>query len=143
MRDQGVAANATPRVVRGHSKAGLKPCRLPGRPSRLQVCQPGDTYEGDRRRPQAAETHQGSGRTAGSRPPGKWSLRAGIRWRTILERQGEIVLAGEVHDFANHLPRVMTDRERLAEELVQRLKARRAAERGDDKLRAREQERTR
>ncbi len=61
----------------------------------------------------------------------------------ILEDQGEIVLAGEVHYFANHLPKVMTDRERLTEELVQHLKARRAAQRGEERLRVREQERTR
>src|SRR4029077_14919326 len=35
-----------------------------------------------------------------------------------LDAQGEIVLAGDVRYFANHLPKVLTDRERLAEEFL-------------------------
>jgi hypothetical protein len=43
-----------------------------------------------------------------------------------LDAQGEIVLAGDVRYFANHLPRVLTDRERLAEEFIQHLRKQRA-----------------
>jgi hypothetical protein len=39
-----------------------------------------------------------------------------------LDAQGEIVLAGDVRYFANHLPRVLTDRERLAGEFIRHLK---------------------
>jgi hypothetical protein len=45
-----------------------------------------------------------------------------------LDAQGEIVLAGDVRYFANHLPRVLTDRERLAEEFIQHLKKPRASQ---------------
>ena len=35
-----------------------------------------------------------------------------------LDAQGEIVLAGDVRYFANHLPKVLTDRERLAQDFL-------------------------
>lgn len=36
----------------------------------------------------------------------------------VLDAQGEIVLAGDVRYFANHLPPVLTDRQRLAAEFI-------------------------
>jgi hypothetical protein len=36
----------------------------------------------------------------------------------ILDKQGEVVLAGNVRFFANHLPPVLTDRQRLAVDYV-------------------------
>jgi len=68
-------------------------------------------------------------------------------WNAVaakLEAQGEIVLGGEVRYFAMHLPPVLTDRERLAAELLQYAKERRSARtRGDDRVRDRTLERTR
>jgi hypothetical protein len=61
-----------------------------------------------------------------------------------LDAQGEIVLAGDVRYFANHLPRVLTDRERLAEKFIQRLKGHgRPQSRENDLVRDRAAERTR
>jgi hypothetical protein len=43
------------------------------------------------------------------------------QWMTaadILDKQGEVVLAGNVRFFANHLPPVLTDRQRLAVDYV-------------------------
>jgi len=51
-------------------------------------------------------------------------------WKAVadaLDAQGEIVLAGEVRSFATRLPPVLTDRERLAVELIRHVKAARAA----------------
>jgi hypothetical protein len=61
-----------------------------------------------------------------------------------LDAQGEIVLAGDVRYFANHLPRVLTDRERLAEKFIQHLKGHgRPQSREKDLVRDRAAERTR
>jgi hypothetical protein len=141
MRKQGVAANATPRLVRGHSKAGLKPrayqAARHGRSASRAIRVRGIADDLRQQKPIRDPAH---GRLEATRQA---VVKSWHQVANILEDQGEIVLAGEVHYFANHLPKVMTDRERLADELVQHLNARRAAERGDDKLRVREQERTR
>jgi hypothetical protein len=36
----------------------------------------------------------------------------------VLDAQGEVVLAGDVRYFAGHLPPVLTDRQRLAAQLI-------------------------
>jgi hypothetical protein len=68
-------------------------------------------------------------------------------WNAVadkLEAQGEIVLGGDVRYFAMHLPPVITDRERLAAQLIQVAKARNNERtRKDDRLRDRTIERTR
>jgi hypothetical protein len=61
----------------------------------------------------------------------------------MLDAQGEIGLAGDVRYFANHLPPVRTDRERLAEEFIRFFKERGAKTREDDRIRERTLERTR
>jgi hypothetical protein len=43
-----------------------------------------------------------------------------------LDAQGEIELAGDVRYFAKHLPAVLTDRERLAAELIHRVRENRS-----------------
>jgi hypothetical protein len=61
-----------------------------------------------------------------------------------MESQGEIVLGGHVRYFAKHLPPVLTDRERLADELLRRARAKRPDRtREDDRVRDRTSERTR
>jgi hypothetical protein len=61
-----------------------------------------------------------------------------------LESQGEIVLGGDVRYFAGHLPRVLTDRERLAEEMIQRGRVKRPDRtREDERVRDRAFARTR
>lgn len=66
-----------------------------------------------------------------------------LRLSETMDAQGEIILAGDVRYFANHLPRVLTDRERLAEEWVRFLKQHMAKTRGDDRMRERTLEMTR
>jgi hypothetical protein len=62
----------------------------------------------------------------------------------VLDRQGEAGLAGEVRQFVKSMPPVLTDRERIAAELVRIVKAQRAAQRReDDRVRERTPERTR
>ena len=60
-----------------------------------------------------------------------------------LDAQGEIVLAGEVRYFANHLPKVLTDRERLAEEFLAFVNRQKSENREKELVRDRMLERTR
>ena len=39
-------------------------------------------------------------------------------WAGRLDAQGEIILAGDVRYFANHLPPVLTDRQKLAGQFI-------------------------
>ena len=68
-------------------------------------------------------------------------------WNTIaskLEAQGDVQLGDQVRYFARHLPPVLTDRERLAVEMIQRARAKRPDwKREDDRVRDRTSERTR
>ena len=50
-----------------------------------------------------------------------------MRAADILDRQGEISLAGDVRYFVKHLPPVLTERERIATGIIARLHANRAA----------------
>jgi hypothetical protein len=44
-----------------------------------------------------------------------------------LDAQGEITLAGDVRYFANHLPPVLTDKEKLARRFIRHIKMQRSA----------------
>ncbi len=116
MREQGIAANATPRIARGQTKRASKDAFYRTR-------QRGESYAlredldvivrelkqtktiSDPARTQLLETRK--------------AIVAG--WNAIaakLEAQGEIVLGGDVRYFAKHLPPVLTDRERLAAQFI-------------------------
>jgi hypothetical protein len=43
---------------------------------------------------------------------------AWIKAAEVLDAQGEVILAGEVHYFARHLPPVLTDRQRFAAQFI-------------------------
>ena len=142
MREQGIAANATPRSVRGQTKRAAK-----------------DVFYRTQRRGHSyalREKLDGIVRelraTTPITDPARASLletrRAVVEgWNAVaskLEAQGEIVLGGHVRYFAMHLPPVVTDRERLAEQFIRFAKAQRSTRtRGDDRLRERTTERTR
>jgi len=142
MREQGIAANATPRSVRGQTKRAAK-----------------DVFYRTQRRGHSyalREKLDGIVRelraTTPITDPARASLletrRAVVEgWNAVaskLEAQGEIVLGGHVRYFAMHLPPVLTDRERLAEQFIRFAKAQRSTRtRGDDRLRERTTERTR
>jgi len=142
MRDQGIAANATPRAVRGQSKQAARDAafRAKRRPSSHAM------------RQQVESVANELSKTGTIRDPAHRRLletrKAVVAgWMGIaatLDAQGEIVLAGEVRHFANHLPRVLTDRERLAEEFIRHLKGHtRPQSRENDLARDRAAERTR
>jgi hypothetical protein len=124
MRDQGIAANATPRAVRGQSR------RAP-RDAAFRAKRRSSSHA---MRREVESIAREISKTGTIRDPAHGKLletrKAVVAgWMGIaatLDAQGEIVLAGDVRYFANHLPRVLTDRERLAEEFIQHLKKPRA-----------------
>ena len=142
MRDQGIAANATPRAVRGQGKKGMPApayqTRHHGRSHALRA--------------QVESIARELSKTGSVRDPAHNKL-AETRnavvagWKVVanaLDAQGEIVLAGEVRSFATRLPPVLTDRERLAADFIRHVKAERSARtRGDEPTRDRTDERTR
>ena len=142
MRDQGIAANATPRAVRGQGKKGMPPAAY-------QTRRHGRSHALRARVESIARELQSTGAV---RDPAHNKL-AEIRkaivagWKAVadaLDGQGEIALAGEVRSFATRLPPVLTDRERLAVEFIRHVKAERAARtRGDERARDGTEERTR
>jgi hypothetical protein len=112
MREQGVAANATPRVARGRNKGATND----------------PIYRAQRRgassalRSQVMSVADELNRTGTVRDPGRRKLvetrkaivNGWMQAADILDGQGEISLAGDVRYFAKHLPPVLTDRERIA-----------------------------
>jgi hypothetical protein len=120
MRAQGVAANATPRVVRGRNKASTKDSVYRTKPSRSQAL---------RARVRSIATELSATGTVAD--PARATLlktRKAVLagWEGVaaaLDAQGKIELAGDVRYFAQHLPRVLTDRERLAQDFLRHLKA--------------------
>jgi hypothetical protein len=130
MREQGVAANATPRVARGRSGGTSKD----------------PIYRAQRRgasttlREQVDAVARELMATGTVRDPSRKKLvetRKAVvaRWMQAadkLDRQGEVSLAGDVRYFANHMPPVLTKRERIAAGILSRLDKRAESE----KLRA-------
>jgi hypothetical protein len=125
MREQGIAANATPRITRGRNKGTTKD----------------PIYRAQRRgastalRDQFASVARELQLTGTVRDPSRKKLLdtrkavvdGWMRAADILDRQGEVSLAGDVRYFAKHLPPVLTDRERIAAGILSHLDKRRAA----------------
>ena len=142
MRAQGVPANATARVVRGRSKSRLKEASY-------QAMRRGRS---DRLRARLHDVARELKSTKTIHDPAHAKLLATrqavvdgwIKVAAALDAQGEIALAGDVRYFANHLPRVRTDRQRLAEDFLRHLKERTSSQdRQEDNVRDRAIERTR
>ena len=143
MREQGIAANATPRSVRGQTKRAAKDAFY-------RTQRRGQSYALREKLDGIVRELRGRGLSPTRREPGcsrpeKPSSRAGTLSPSKLEAQGEIVLGGHVRYFAMHLPPVLTDRERLAQQFtsVREGTERSARTRGDDRVRDRTMERTR
>jgi hypothetical protein len=142
MREQGIAANATPRSVRGQTKRAAKDVffrtRRRGHSYALR-----EDLDGIVRELSQTRTISDPART------GLLETRKAVieGWDAVaskLEAQGEVVLGGQVRYFASHLPPVLTDRERLARQFIQFAKSERSArKREDDPVRDWTQERTR
>jgi hypothetical protein len=120
MREQGVAANATSRAVRGRNKRKRQePLYRARRYGTSAVI-----------RGQVESIATELKKTGSILDPARKRLvqtRKALlaHWSNIadsLEVQGEVVLAGEVRQFAARLPAVLTDRERIAAELIRHLK---------------------
>jgi hypothetical protein len=142
MRDQGIAANATPRTARGRNKGSE-------RNARYQTRRRGTSYalrekvEGVARELARAQTilDPAHAKLSATR---KAVVAAWDAVADTLEAQGEVALGGDVRYFARNLPPVMTDREQLAAAFSRHVKEqRRARTRGDDFGRYRAPARTR
>ena len=118
MREQGIAANATPRAIRGENnksrREGIFKAQLYGKSKSAvmrervlgiaaELARSG-TVE-DPARARLLETRKSLVST--------W-----MRAAEVLDEQGEEILAGDVRYFAMHLPPVLTDRQRLAAQLI-------------------------
>jgi len=121
LRAQGVAANATPRSVRGQTKRAdrNRNFRANRRPA---VRSFREKVEGI-----AKELRETRTITDPARPTLVRTRKAiVVGWNDIasrLEAQGEIELGADARYFAAHLPPVLTDRERLAVEFMRHVKA--------------------
>jgi hypothetical protein len=142
MRKQGIAANATARSVRGQTKRAAKDVfyRTQRRGQSYALREKLDGIV-DELRATTSTTDPARARLLETR-------RAVVEgWNAVasrLEAQGEIVLGGHVRYFVMHLPAVLTDRERLAEQFIRFPKAQRSAgTRGDGRLRDDKLERSR
>jgi len=120
MREQGVAANATPRVVRGKNKG-----KTPDPIFRAQ-------QRGESRvlRERATSVAQELARTRTISDPARSKVTetrrnvtaSWVRVAEALEAQGEIELGADVRNFAKTLPRALTDREQLATQLIEHMR---------------------
>jgi hypothetical protein len=125
MREQGIAANATPRFVRGQNKRKAKWGGF-----RAQR-HGGSTVLLERVKDIANELVQ----TGTIRNPGRAKLietrkavvASWMKTADALDAQGEVVLAADVRHFAGNLPPVLTDRERLAIDFIRFRESRRSA----------------
>jgi Relaxase/Mobilisation nuclease domain len=142
MREQGIAANATPRAIRGVKKTrrreGIFKAQFYGKSTvmhKRMINVATELYRSgtveDPARARLLETRKSLVST--------W-----IRAAEVLDAQGEVILAGEVRYFATHLTPVLTDWQRFAVQFIRFKEQQRRAKpegpvRGDPKV----QERTR
>jgi hypothetical protein len=128
MREQGIAANATPRVIRGRNKGKARDgaFRAQGRGKstaiRAKVTMIATELAKNGRFSDPARTRLAETRKA---VVANW-----MKIADTLDRQGEVILAGDVRYFAKHLPPALTDTERLAARFAQHLGSSREAVRG-------------
>ena len=121
LRKQGIAANATPRSVRGQTKRAAKDVFY-------RTQRRGQSYALREQLDVIARQHS---KTKTISDPARARLletrKAVIEgWNAVaskLEAQGEIVLGGHVRYFAMHLPPVLTDREQLAADFIRHVRA--------------------
>jgi hypothetical protein len=143
MRDQGIAANATPRAVRGRSKGADERDGRYWTKKRRSSYALRDKVEGVARELARSGTIRdpAHAKLAATR---KAVVAGWLGVAALLAKQGQTALAGEVRQFVRNLPPALTDRERIATELVRQVKTRRSARtQEDDVIRERAPARTR
>ncbi len=141
MREQGIAANATPRFVRGENtrkrSEGVFKARRYGKSKAM-----GDQMIGIATELARSGTIEDPAR-ARLLETRKSLVSAWMRAAEVLDAQGEELLAGEVRYFAKHLPPVLTDRQQLAEKFLRfKGQQRRVEPQGHAQANPRDQERT-
>lgn len=125
MREQGVAANATPNAIRGQSRSTRKD-------GIYRATQRGDSsFMRDRVETVAKELQarrfkpeSEKGRLLETR---RQVVAGWIGTAKALREQGEVKLSAEVDAFVRSMPRVMTDRERIAVALLAQVEAQKRA----------------
>ena len=127
LREQGIAANATSRAIRGRNKGkardGAFRAQRRGNSTaiRAKVMKIATELAKNGRFSEPARTKLIETREA---VVTNW-----MRIADTLDRQGEVILAGDVRYFAKHLPPALTDTERLAVKFAQHLASPREAPR--------------
>ena len=121
LREQGIAANATERAVRGQNRTSKTD-------GIYRASQRGDSkHLRERRQSVARELQNGEVRIE----PGKAKLlntRHNVKrgWRAVnelLEREGQSALAAEVNWFVERMPAPLTEKEQVAEQLYGNIRA--------------------
>ena len=116
MREQGIAANATSRAVRGEnmkkSHERIFKAQRYGKPTGLLARVNGIAQELSRSRTIADPACEKLLKTRES------LVSTWMKAADVLDAQAEIILAGDVRYFAKHLPPVLTDRQKLAAQFV-------------------------
>jgi hypothetical protein len=123
MREQGIAANATPRVARGRNRGKT-------RDARYRTQRHGTSTALRSTATEIAKELRATGTYKDPARPRLIETRRTVieHWMTIadaLDAQGKIALAGDVRHFARHLPPVLTQKEVLATQFVDHLQAKR------------------
>jgi hypothetical protein len=116
MREQGIAANATPRAIRGENKKKTRneifKAQRYGKSTALRDRVIGIAQELTRSKTVADPARE---RLLETR---KSLVSTWMKAAEVLDAQGEMILAGDVRYFAGHLPPVLTDRQRLAVQFI-------------------------
>jgi hypothetical protein len=142
MREQGIAANATPRAIRGENKkkprdAILKAQRY-GKSTALRDRVIGIAQELARSKTVVDPARE---RLLDTR---KSLVSTWMKAAEVLDAQGEMILAGDVRYFAGHLTPVLTDRQRLAAQFIKFTEKQRQIQRdGPERGYPKDQERAR
>jgi hypothetical protein len=125
MREQGIAANATSRVIRGRNKGkardGAFRAQRRGKSSaiRAKVTTIAIELAKNGLFTEPARTKLVETRSA--------AVASWMKIADTLDRQGEVILAGDVRYFAKHLPPARTDMEKLAIQFARHIAASRMA----------------
>jgi type IV secretory pathway VirD2 relaxase len=142
MREQGIAANATPRAIRGENKKypreKIFKAQRYGKSTALHDRVMGIANELSRSRTIVDPAREKLLETR------KSLVATWMRAADVLDAQGEIILAGDVRYFVKHLPPVLTDRQRLATQFIGFIQKERGIERdGPERGYPKDPERTR